>query len=146
MPNFMSRLSKLLAEKVDDPGEPGPDDDALFDDPEIGIEEDDITLTAKGLHRKSDGFWYFPKFLKNADGSPKGEDGIYWYRKKRETATEEDRECKMIEEYVGKDIDSLPFSIPAHFMSHIEKLEAHLRRKADKARIESGMLDDEENA
>ena len=132
MMDFMKKLSsRLLHESTDDdPGEPGPQDDFLFDDPEIGEVEDDIVLTAKGLHRESDGFWYFPKFLKNADGSPKGEDGIYWYRKKRETS-EDDKEGKMVEEYVGKDRESLPFSIPPEFSSHIDKLEEHLRHKAD---------------
>jgi hypothetical protein len=131
--NYHGREISDFSHEIDkhsEHGAPGPDDDPLVDDELVGTETRGIKLTAKGLHNTNDGFWYFPKFLRNEDGEPKGEDGIYWYKKKRSEATDETTSGRMIEEYVGKDLEDLPFKIPNEFLGHIKKLEATLKRKA----------------
>lgn len=119
-------------------GAPGPEDDELVEDELVGVEIRGIRLTAKGLHDTNDGFWYFPKFLRNEDGEPKGEDGVYWYKKKRSESSDGDSGGKMIEEYIGKSHDDLPFKVPAEFLGHIKRLEEVLKSKGDKPK------DDEE--
>lgn len=147
--NYHGREMSDLDQDVDiglEHGAPGPDDDSLVDDELVGTETRGIKLTAKGLHNTEDGFWYFPKFLRNEDGEPKGEDGVYWYKKKRSVATDNSTGGKMIEEYVGKSIDDLPFKVPAEFLGHVNKLEEVLRKKAGAPRGEEDEEDEEEES
>ena len=108
-------------EKEQEKREKGQGKDSL-----IGKTVNGVTLTKSGLRSEEDGWWYFPRLLKVADGI---EHGVYWYRKKRVDIGED--EGKIVEEYISTDDDrDMPFKIPGEFLPYIEKMVQKLHAKA----------------